>query len=73
MDGLHALYFSFVTLPAIGYGDVTPVTSVARLLSIMEATAGMLYMSVLIVRLASLYSSATPLPDRSDSGRPEDR
>lgn len=57
MDGFEAFYFSFVTLSTIGYGDITPVSRVAKMLCIMEAVAGMFYVAVLVARLVSIYSS----------------
>jgi hypothetical protein len=44
-------YFSFVTLTTVGYGDVTPVTGVARGLAIVEAIVGQFYLAVLIADL----------------------
>jgi hypothetical protein len=48
-------YFSFVTLTTLGYGDISPVAPHARSLAILEAAAGVLYMSTLIARLVSEY------------------
>jgi Ion channel len=48
------VYFSFVTLTTLGYGDVTPVTSAARSLAILEALVGQLYPAIIIARLVSL-------------------
>jgi hypothetical protein len=50
-----AIYFSFVTLATLGYGDIVPVGEVARGVAIVEAVAGQLYLAVLIARLVSLY------------------
>lgn len=47
------IYFSFVTLTTTGYGDITPVHSVARTLAILEALIGQLYPAILIARLVS--------------------
>jgi hypothetical protein len=47
----------FKTKPIIGYGDITPVSQVARWLPAMEAMTGLLYVAVLIARLVSLYST----------------
>ena len=57
-----AIYFSFVTLATLGYGDVVPHGEVARGLAIIEAIAGQLYLAVMVARLVSLYvgSRATP-------------
>jgi voltage-gated potassium channel len=52
-----AIYYSFVTLSTLGYGDIVPRSEVARGLAIMEAIAGQLYLAVMIARLVSLYVS----------------
>src|SRR5881396_3195222 len=57
MNGFTGFYFSFITLSTVGYGDITPVSKVARMLAPMEAMTGLLYVAVLIARLVSLYSS----------------
>ena len=58
LDGFSAFYFSFITLCTVGYGDIAPVSRVARMLAVTEAVAGLFYMAVLISRLVSLHSSA---------------
>jgi hypothetical protein len=63
MNGFTGFYFSFVTLSTVGYGDITPVSRIARWLAAMEAMTGLLYVAVLIARLVSLYS--TPKSDDS--------
>ena len=57
MNGFNGFYFSFITLSTVGYGDITPVSRIARWLAAMEAMTGMLYVAVLIARLVSLYSA----------------
>jgi hypothetical protein len=57
MNGFNAFYFSFITLSTVGYGDITPLSRIARWLAALEAMTGLLYMTVLIARLVSLYSS----------------
>lgn len=49
------LYYSFVTLTTLGYGDITPATARARSLALMEAVTGVLYIAFLVARLVSLY------------------
>jgi voltage-gated potassium channel Kch len=51
---LELLYFSFVTLTTVGYGDITPVIPAARSLAIAEALFGQLFPAVLIGRLVGL-------------------
>lgn len=58
MRGFAALYFSFVTLSTVGYGDITPVSNVARMLAMLEAATGVFYVAILVARLVSLYSAA---------------
>jgi hypothetical protein len=48
------LYFSFTTLTTLGYGDITPVSPVARLVCSLEAVIGLLYVAILIGRLVAL-------------------
>src|SRR5437773_2973879 len=57
MNGFTGFYFSFITLSTVGYGDITPVSRIARWLAAMEAMTGLLYVAVLIARLVALYSS----------------
>jgi hypothetical protein len=52
------MYFSFITLATLGYGDITPVTKSARTLAELEALAGSLYMAVFMARLVSLVPAA---------------
>jgi hypothetical protein len=47
------LYFSYVTLATVGYGDFTPGTSLARALAIVEALSGQLYLVTVLAVLVS--------------------
>ena len=49
------LYFSFVTLTTLGYGDMTPATQPARALAVSEAMAGQLFVAIFIARLVALH------------------
>jgi hypothetical protein len=51
-----AIYFSFVTLATLGYGDIAPHGDVARGIAIVEGVGGQLFLAVLVARLVSLYS-----------------
>jgi voltage-gated potassium channel len=57
LDGFSAFYFSFITLCTVGYGDIAPVSNVARMLAMTESITGLFYMAVLISRLVSMYSN----------------
>jgi hypothetical protein len=47
-------YFSYITLTSTGYGDITPIHPLARLLAMFEALAGQLYLAITLARLVSL-------------------
>jgi voltage-gated potassium channel len=48
-------YFSFVTLTTLGYGDITPAGTMARVLAYSEAVVGQLYLAILIGALVGSY------------------
>jgi hypothetical protein len=48
------LYFSFTTLTSVGYGEITPVTSHARSLVMLEQIAGVMYVALLVARVTSM-------------------
>jgi voltage-gated potassium channel len=48
-------YYSLVTLSTLGYGDITPVSPLARSLSALEAVAGQLYIAVLIAFMVGTH------------------
>ncbi len=49
------IYYSFVTLTTLGYGDMVAVSKQARGLTILEAIVGQLYLAIMISRLVSLH------------------
>lgn len=66
------LYFSFVTIATLGYGDIVPVNSYARSLATMEAVMGQIYLVTIVARLVSLLGmgrfNSTDDSATSDSG-----
>jgi hypothetical protein len=59
-QGFHDfLYFSFITLTTLGYGDVTPVSPLAKSLTIVIAISGQLYLTILIAMLVGKYISSS--------------
>jgi voltage-gated potassium channel Kch len=61
-------YYSYVTLTTLGYGEITPLTRIARALATGEAVTGQLYLAVLIARLIGMeiISSQQKLTQDSD-------
>ena len=51
------VYYSFVTITTLGYGDLTPVRPLARTLAYLEAIVGQFYVAVLVAWLVGMYLS----------------
>jgi hypothetical protein len=49
------IYYSFVTITTLGYGDITPVTAPANSFAILEAVTGQIYLVVLVARLVGMH------------------
>lgn len=55
-----AMYYSFVTLATLGYGDVVPRSEMARGVAVLEAIGGQLYVAVLVAKLVGARLSSPP-------------
>lgn len=55
-DSSSLLYFSLVTVTTLGYGDITPATSLTRIISALEAVLGSLYLVIFIASLIPSHS-----------------
>jgi voltage-gated potassium channel len=53
------IYFSFVTLTTLGYGDISPQRPMAEMLTIVEAIIGQFYVAVVVTYLLSIYITQT--------------
>jgi hypothetical protein len=51
------LYFSFATLSSLGYGDIVPRTTLARMCAVTEAMTGQAYLLVMVSRLVGIQVS----------------
>jgi len=56
-DTFRFLYFSFVTITTLGYGDITPLTRKASSLVMLEAVTGQMYLVVVVAWLVGMYVS----------------
>lgn len=72
LDFERLTYFAFVTITTVGFGDITPMTSQAQMMSVMFAVIGPIYiavvMGVLISRLtiqSTAHSSSRASSQRS--------
>jgi voltage-gated potassium channel Kch len=53
------LYFSYITLTTVGYGDIAPVSPLARSMAWLEAMSGQLYLTGLLARLVGIHITRT--------------
>jgi len=54
-DSWNYIYYSFVTLTTLGYGDISPVNHYARALAYLEAICGQIYIAVLVASLVGAH------------------
>ena len=59
-QGVQYIYYSFVTLTTLGYGDVTPVRPLASTMAYIEAVIGVFYIAILVGTLIGLMLSRVP-------------
>lgn len=57
MSTNELLYYSYTTLTTLGYGDITSVAHLGRIISVLEAIIGQLYITFLVARLVSIYTA----------------
>ncbi len=60
LNGFLAMYFSVQVLTTITFGDILPSSSIARMITLVEAAVGVFYLAIMIARLVGLYSNRPP-------------
>lgn len=55
---VQLIYFSFVTIATLGYGDIVPRAPLTQMIASVEATLGQFYIAVVIAWLVSVYAAA---------------
>lgn len=69
------MYYSLVTLSTVGYGDVLPVSPLARTLASIEALIGQFYVAVVVATFVALFTThslAERVARRNSSGKHDD-
>ena len=51
------LYYSLITQCSVGYGDVLPVSDIARMLAVIQAIVGQFYMAVVVAIFVGMYAT----------------
>lgn len=72
-----AVYFSFVALTTLGFGDLTPSVDGGRIIVALEAMAGVFYVAIAVARLVAGFAAPTTAASAetssSDTTADEDR
>ena len=68
---LYFLYFSFITMSTLGYGDISPLTPHGMTATYIEAIFGQLYLAILVARLVAIYIGR-PTPGETKSSTQND-
>ena len=55
----NALYYSYITMTSVGYGEITPAITISRTLAYLQAIIGSFYMAVVVASLVSARAPAT--------------
>ena len=53
------MYLSLVCVTTMGFGDIVPISEIARPLAVLEGVFGQLYLAVMIARLVGLHIAGT--------------
>ncbi len=64
--GFTLIYYTFVTMTTLGYGDVTPTGPLARVVAYLAAIAGQFYIAILVAMLVSQYINQLNREEASD-------
>lgn len=56
-SALERIYFSFITMLTVGYGDIVPHSSTAKFMTVIQAFFGQVYLVVMIARLVGMHVS----------------
>jgi hypothetical protein len=62
------LYYSFITLTTVGYGDFVPYADSTRMIAVTEALVGQVYLVTIVALLVSHVGHQRPRRDASDPG-----
>ena len=72
IDRGSEVYFAFITLTTVGYGDLTPATDLVRGLAITQALVGQLYLVSVVALVVSNLGRQAPESALRSAGEPED-
>lgn len=62
------IYFSFVTMSTLGYGDIVPQIPIALTLTWTQSVIGQFYLAILVARLVGVLPTTRLVSSRDDRG-----
>jgi hypothetical protein len=65
-EGFTLIYYSFVTMSTLGYGDITPESPLARVVAYLAAIAGQFYIAILVAMVVGQYLSQASETDNNE-------
>ena len=65
------LFFSYMTLTTVGYGNLIPTSNLGQTLAMLEALSGQIYLVIIVARLVSLWGQSRSRPERRQRGSEE--
>jgi len=67
------MYYAFITLTTVGYGDFVPHSDVARMIAVTEALIGQVYLVTIVALLVSQVGRRRPRRDGAGPAVSPDR
>ena len=70
-DNADLRYYSYVTITTLGYGDIAPVSQIARASAVFFSLTGQVYLAVVIALIVGKYVSYTDKKDEDEEKKEE--
>lgn len=62
-----SIYYSFLTLTTLGYGDITPLTALAKRIAVLESMFGVLYNAIVVALIVGIYITERLKKERKEN------
>ena len=65
------MYYSFITMTTVGYGDFVPYADTTRMIAVTEALIGQVYLVTIVALLVSQIGHRRPRRDAAEPVSPD--